>query len=390
MNQLMTNLTDEINLNPLVADGISNCEPTAYCGYYVQVSCKTDDRDWDEFLARIPGSNFVQTGMWAEVKSILGWENHRFMVRHKGQIVAGAQLSMRRIAMGFIVGIVSKGPVLVTEDPLLASLVINEMIRIAMEHDVRCLAVQPPFWSECLTQCMREKGFHPITMEWAPTATIQIDLEKGLDDILAGMKKNTRRSIRHGLRSGIICREGTDDELSTFYRLLMATSERQKWPTYSKEYFSEIMRVLGQHGHAKLFFAEYRGEAVSSQMLIGFGDTVRAKNCGWSGQHKNLGPNNVLEWFSIQWAKDHGYRYYDLEGITRKTVMQEKLHGDICDNEKDSWSYYKLQYGGEVKLFPQAQIYIANPLARWVYSKILSKFENRRITQTILDRVRLR
>lgn len=380
---------NDINFNPLVAGLMSNRETTGDSAYSVHISRKSDDRDWDEFLAGVPDSHHVQTSMWAQVKSILGWEAVRLVVRHRGQIVAGAQLLMRRFAMGFVVGVVSKGPVLVMEDPSLASLVIDELLRIAMEHDVRCLAVQPPYSSEFLTRYMREKGFHPSAMEVAPTATIQIDLERGLDDILAGMKKNTRRSIRHGLRSGLIGREGTDDDLSAYYRLVRATSERQKWPTYSEKYFGEIMRVFGQRGHAKLFFTEYGGEAVSSQLLIGYGDTVRAKSSGWSGHHKDLGPNNVLEWISIQWAKDHGYRYYDLEGITMKAAMQAKLNGDFSDKGKDSWCYYKFQYGGQVKLFPPAQIYIANPLARCVYSKILSNFENRPIAQNILELVRL-
>jgi lipid II:glycine glycyltransferase (peptidoglycan interpeptide bridge formation enzyme) len=170
---------------------------------------------------------------------------------------------------------------------------------------------------------------------------------------------------------------------------LKATSIRQRWPIYPEKYFAEILRVFGQHGYAKLFFAEYEGRALSSQLLIAFGDTVLTKNSGWSGQCRSLGPNNVLEWVSIQWAKAQGYRCYDLEGLTRRSAMREKENGDSGVNRKDSWCYYKLQYGGQVKLLPQAQIYIINPLARWINSKFLAGFQNRPISQNILNLIRL-
>ena len=82
----MKNFVHDNNLNRQVAGPMSNHETTGDTGYYVHVSRKTDDRDWDEFLARNPCSNHVQTSMWAQVKLILGWETLRFMVRHKGQI----------------------------------------------------------------------------------------------------------------------------------------------------------------------------------------------------------------------------------------------------------------------------------------------------------------
>ncbi len=169
----------------------------------------------------------------------------------------------------------------------------------------------------------------------------------------------------------------------------MLTSQRTKWPINSEKYFAEILRIFGRRGQAKLFFTEYEGNTMSSQILIAFGDTVIAKNSGWSGQFKGLGLNNVLEWGSIQWAKAQGYRYYDLEGITPKIAIS-MLAGDMCNDAKDSWCYYKFQYGGEVKLFPRAHIYILNPLSNWVYTTFLSNLENQPFARSILNSIRVR
>ncbi len=191
-------------------------------GYHVHLSREIEDEEWDSFLARTPGAHHLQTSLWAQVKSTLGWKPLRIVVKQGDQITAGVQISIRRIVSSVVVGIVSKGPVLLSKDPLLANFIIDALIRVAKEHNIHCLVVQPPNNGEFLTQLMQEKGFRPTTLEVAPTATLQIDLKQDLDDILARMKKKTRRYIRHGLNSGVICREGTEDDLGTYYRLLNA------------------------------------------------------------------------------------------------------------------------------------------------------------------------
>ena len=148
-----------------------------------------------------------------------------------------------------------------------------------------------------------------------PTATLLIDLTKNLDDILAQMKRATRYGIRRSLREGITVREGTERDLSTFYCILVATSQRQQFSPYPEEYFIKMWRVLGPHGYIRLFLAEYEDETVSAILTVPFRDTVIYKKGAWSGRHGNRRPNEALHWTAIKWAKAHGYCYYDFEGV---------------------------------------------------------------------------
>lgn len=107
---------------------------------------------------------------------------------------------------------------------------------------------------------------------------------------------------------------------------------------------------------------------VSTQLVIGFGDTVITKTSGWSGHHSSLGPNQVLEWTTIQWAKSQGYVCYDLEGINAEAAKRLLDDGDLPEAAKQSWFYYKLQYGGQVSCFPGAYLYICNPALRSLYT----------------------
>ena len=100
---------------------VNGNEMTSEYRYYL--SCGPEDREWDSFLAQTPGGQHLQTSLWAQVKSSLGWKAVRIVVRQKERIVGGAQMSMRRILPG-IIGIVSKGPVLLPGYPLLANYMI--------------------------------------------------------------------------------------------------------------------------------------------------------------------------------------------------------------------------------------------------------------------------
>lgn len=354
--------------------------------YRYTVSCQLQDEEWDSFLSRTPGGHHVQSSLWGQVKAAFRWKVVRIVVREQDEIVGGAQILLRRILPGTL-GIVSKGPVLSSDDPALSAFMNDALVRVGRELGIGCLVVQPPNNGSLQAQCLEVLGFEPMTMEVAPTATVQIDLQQDLDDILGAMRKQTRRDLRHALREGVCGRDGGEHDLGTFYRLLSATSRRTKWPVYPECYYGEILRVFGPR--ARIFFSEYGGQAVSCQMLISFGDTVVAKNSGWSGEFKSLAPNVVLEWTSIQWAKANGYRYYDLEGIAPKVALS-RLGLKVDQEATDQWCHYKFKYGGELKMFPKAHIYHLTPLGQWVYRNILAGIEKGPLGRNIMSLIRLR
>jgi lipid II:glycine glycyltransferase (peptidoglycan interpeptide bridge formation enzyme) len=69
----------------------------------------------------------------------------------------------------------------------------------------------------------------------------------------------------------------------------------------------------------------------------------------------------------MKWAKEHGFRYYDFEGIDA-TVARAKVDGcDVPDGANDGVTSFKLGFGGDIRILPEAHDYVFNPLARWAY-----------------------
>jgi peptidoglycan pentaglycine glycine transferase (the first glycine) len=186
--------------------------------------------------------------------------------------------------------------------------------------------------------------------------SVLIDLSNSLDFILSKMRKTTRYDIRASQRRGITIRDGRLEDLDIFYRLLLATARRQAFSTLEKDYLHEVWNQFSRGGHIKMFLAEFEGKSVSAALMISFGDTMTYWKGAWSGEHGSRYPNEALQWA------------YDLGGINR-AFAKNALAGDTS-KPGHSVGFYKLGFGGQVELFPEALIYLYNPTLRRLWSLI--------------------
>jgi len=356
--------------------------------YRLRISQSVEDAAWDTFLAQTPGGHHVQTSLWAQVKAMLGWRPVRLVVTQDERIVGGAQILLRPLPVVGKVGYVAKGPLFAVEDPALITLVITELQRLARQHHIQYLTIQPANAEENLIQVLLNSGFRPSSMRVAPKATLLLELSPDIETIMAEMSRKTRYNIRLSGRKGITVREGSEQDLESYYQILTATGRRQDFSPYPKRYFLEMWRALRPHGYIHLLIAEYKGEAVSGQLAVPFGDTVINKMSVWNGRHGKRRPNEALQWAAIRWAKAQGYRYYDFEGIKPAAATALINEEPLPDSVKQTVTSFKLGFGGQAMLFSGAYDYLYNPLFRWAFTEIFSRVRNRRLVKRLLKRIR--
>lgn len=358
-------------------------------GYQLQTSQDLEDRAWDRFLVRTEGGHHVQTSLWAQVKASLGWDVLRLTVTRQGEIVAGAQILVRKLPLIGAIGYVPRGPLLAINDPLLIELVLKMLKRLAKSYRILYLVVQPPVENEVI-EALPRLGFQPTTRNVAPTATVVIDLSQDKEEIRAQLRKKTRYGIRRARREGITIREGTEEDLDTLYDIMLVAAERRKYEAYPRSYFAEMWRLFHPHGYIKMLLAEYQGEAVSVHMVIPFGDTLLAKMGYWSGQHGQLRPNELLEWEMIKWAKEQGFRYYDFEGIDPKAAKALQQGEPLPEHLQQSPTSFKLGFSQQIVFFPEAYEYIYHPLMRWLYVRLYQRIANSKRLKRLVHRFRTR
>ncbi len=355
--------------------------------YMFDVSDGGKDSNWDSFLSGLSSNRHLQSSLWSAVKAINGWRTKRITVSQAGRIVGGAQLLIRNVRCVGSIGYVPKGPVLPSEDRVLADDLLKRIREMATAERLRVLFVQPPE-NGIFVERLAKHGFRTCPVETAPSATILVDLSSDLDTILSRMTKGMRNGVRRSQNRGITVREGTKNDLSTFHQLLTATSGRRGFTTFDLEYFQGMWDILEPEGCFKLFLAELNDEAVSAQVCVPFGDTVVAKQIGWSGKHSRLHPNEALDWFTIRWAKDNGYKYYDLEGIERAAATAIINGHSLPQEYAASPTSFKLRLGGDVVLYPEAYCFIANPVLRSIYNRVGFQVVQWSILQKAISRFR--
>jgi lipid II:glycine glycyltransferase (peptidoglycan interpeptide bridge formation enzyme) len=121
---------------------------------------------------------------------------------------------------------------------------------------------------------------------------------------------------------------------------------------------------LHPKGWTQLFFACHQGRPLAAIWVTAFGDTVTDRLSGWNGQDGRLQPNVAVKWRAIEWAKEHGCRFFDLGGIDRRHAelivadqpLPPELHGLPA--------VFKGEFGAHPVLLPRASQYAFHPLAR--------------------------
>jgi lipid II:glycine glycyltransferase (peptidoglycan interpeptide bridge formation enzyme) len=340
------------------------------------------DGEWDAFLLEV-GASYLQSSRWARVKGP-HWTASRIVVRRGDDIVGGAQVlhaPMTVFGAAGGIGVCAMGPVLPGHDPRVGEVLLAHLARLCRHRRIRSLIIQPPSLDEHLERGLRLMGCSPSPVAVAPGATVLVDLAPVLSEIEQRLSKQHRKSLRRARDRGVLVERGGRDDVELFHRLLTSASKRLGYRIFPVEHYQRMWDLFAPQGDAVLLVASHRGEAISAQLCIAFGDTVTAKALGWSGQRTNLAVNDLLDWEVITWAKERGSRFLDLENLSRSTAIAVASGVDPNDLTLNGADAYKLKWSRDVVVFPEPKLYIPNRFVRAVARRIPPDQLRRRVKQ---------
>jgi hypothetical protein len=174
-------------------------------------------------------------------------------------------------------------------------------------------------------------------------------------------------------------REGGFEDLDAFFSLMLATCHRQQVePNPSSVEFLKILwEEFSPRGMVHLILAEYEGRTIAGALLIPFGDSVYFYKVGWSGEHPKLFSNKMVYWTAICWARQRGYRYFNMMGVDGELARKIERGEALSEKEKNNPSFFKMGFGGEARPLPQPYDFLPNGLLRFAYRHL-----GRRILQS--------
>jgi lipid II:glycine glycyltransferase (peptidoglycan interpeptide bridge formation enzyme) len=327
-----------------------------------------EDSCWDAFLESTSLGHFQQSSLWARAKQTEGWDTVRVVVTLDEEMVGGFQILIRQSRFGKI-GYIYKGPVLVSEESSVLTFLVEVIASTVRLNHLKAIIVQPPDQAVIDEALMRKYHLLPNHLLHVISATLLVDLSNGLDKIRDGIRKNTAIEIRQAERRGIKIRQGDERDLNVFFRLMLATCERQQTKPIpaTESALHSVWSIFNKKGRIQLFLAEFEYDIVAGGLCFCFGERVTIWKKGWSGQHREKHPNQLLLFKIIEWAQQRGYKLFDFAALDPH-IASALLHGNsLSENQKKSRDFIHLSFGDRPMLLPPSYIYIPNIVTRFIY-----------------------
>lgn len=186
-------------------------------------------------------------------------------------------------------------------------LLLDEVKRIAIELKVNSIKVCSP---------QGQNIFHDVGYERPyDYFTFLLDLSRSVDDIWAEFNKRVRNAVRKVQKSGVkVLMDNSEGGVKNLHRIHVDNMKKLGTPPHSERFFKALWDEFWSGGLLGSFFAEYCGMKVAAISVFPHRDSVRWGIGASLTKYRKLNPISLLLWEAIKWARESGYRVFDLGG----------------------------------------------------------------------------
>ncbi|MCU0641879.1 MAG: peptidoglycan bridge formation glycyltransferase FemA/FemB family protein [Candidatus Margulisbacteria bacterium] len=290
------------------------------------------DKDrWNEFVANSPNSSVLQSFEWGELKSNFGWKPLRIALEENSRIVAGISILKRTVPITkHALFYAPRGPIVDFHNKELLNRLLGAIEKEAERHHAVSLKIDPEVAEDdrVAVTNLAALGFERARKQVQPRATYILNLERDLDSLLASFEEKTRYNIRLAEKKGVVIREEPDEHgIAHFHALYRETAKRDSFLVHPEAYYQKIRQLLFPAGLGTTFIAYYEHRPIAAVIIFAFGRTIWYMYGASCSECRNVMPNHLLHWEVIKWAKERGFKEYDLWGIPADPQEGHPLYG---------------------------------------------------------------
>ena len=330
-------------------------------------------RDWNEFVARSKMCPILQSVEWGELKKISGWQPIRISILENDKIIAGISILKRKIPfIGKSIFYAPRGPIVDYHDEKIFSILIDRIREVAKKHNAIVLKIDPEVdeQDQKAKELLNKFQFIQLKKQIQPRATFFLDLTQDLDTILSNCKSKHRYNIRLALKKGVTVKEMTNEEgMNRFYDIYEETANRNNFMIHPREYYQRVLQILVPEKMVRIFVAFYNKKPIASVYIFCFGEKIWYMYGSSSNEYRNVMPNHAIHWEVIKWAKEVGFKIYDLWGIPVDPKPGHPLFGVYR---------FKQGFKGQKKIFIGMHDLIFKPFWYYLMNKGIKTYTNLR------------
>lgn len=263
--------------------------------------------------------HYMQTSLWAEIKSKHGWSSQKIELTGKKVLVY-----TRKIPIFGVVAYVPGCPFIDKDD---VKAFTSEIKRLVKAKIVRIEQFEE--LDETLERFL-ESGWKKAKKNIQYRFTVQMDLKPSEKEIFSNLKSRGRYEVKKAQSEGVEINQvdTSKDNFSIMYDLLEVTSKRNKFYIRDLEFMQEYWGTFAKAGKLKLFFAYYNSKIVAGAVVIVNDKKAWYKDGGSLRDGAQVMAPRLLQWEIAKNLKKDGFEVYDLGGIPNPDKHQDSsMHG---------------------------------------------------------------
>lgn len=315
-------------------------------------------REWEEFIAKHPESNFLHSWYWGEFQEKIG----RKVIRTGFYLPAGRQGSNNKL-IGTMLSIVESakrakylvvpgGPIIDWDSKELVKTFAIELRILGKEQGCVFARVRPQLEDGDFSRNIFSKlGFRDGPMYLHAELTSQLDITKSEDELLRNMRKATRYEIKKAMSLEIKIEKNGEKNIREFYKLQIETSKRQKFVPFTKNFLETQFDVFIKNDKAIFYTAKYKNKTLAQAFVIFYGQEA-VYHYGASTEEGRKYPGaHLIQWEAIREAKKRKMSRYNFWGVSPY---------DSSDHRFAGLSLFKRGFGGQDVAYLPAQDLVFN------------------------------
>ena len=228
------------------------------------------------------------------------------------------------------------------------------IVKTAKKHRCVFIRLRPPLLNNTGNLAILKKmGGRKSPMHLAAEHTVILDLTKTEEELLAGMRRQTRYEVRRSGKLGIKVESGNSEELfKEFHKVQKNTAARQHFvPPDLKTLLAE-REAFGKD--AKIYVAKTpEDEPIAYGLILIDGDEADYYEAASTDLNRKLPGAYALQWQVIKDLKKQKIKRYNLWGIAPPNQPHHRYAGVTT---------FKTGFGGEIVTFVPAHDIIINKL----------------------------
>ena len=308
----------------------------------MQVREIKDKNTWDGFITAQKEHTFLHSAAWGELNRAMGDNIWNLGFYESDKLIAVALVIKVHARRGNFL-FVPHGPIFKEQGTRNKGKVLKELTKKLLElakqeEDIVFVRISPLLEDlEENKKIFEEVGYRDAPIYMHAETTWQLDLTKSEEELMMGMRKNTRNLVRRAEKDGVEIISGTDEKfIKDFFNLYKETAGKHGFTPFSEKYIKEEINAF--NGKVKVYLAKYNRKIISGAVIVHYGAGAFYHHGASSQEYIKIPAAYLLQWRAILDAKIGGRNIYNFWGIAKNE-----------ENKKHPWyglTFFKKGFGG--------------------------------------------